>query len=179
MFYGKYPRHALQRSGRKIRRFIVRSINDLLERYNTKSAGSMRKFISRNLDKINADGEHAKQTPDGWQFDAEAVRIIDELRGFNAVAVIEEQESERVKELQTEMDNLKTLLLAAQNELISSQKALRESEKKYLLAENQTELEKHKRESDKKLSDERIAELKSEIERLKNRGLLDRIFNNF
>ena len=164
----------------------MRSINDLLERYNTKSAGSMRKFISRNLDKINADGEHARQTPDGWQFDAEAVRIIDELRRFNAVAVIEEQESERIKELQTEIDNLKTLLLAAQNELISSQKALQqksdaliESEKKYLLAENQTELEKHKRESDKKLSDERITELKSEIERLKNRGLLDRIFNNF
>ena len=146
----------------------------------------MRKFISRNLDKINADGEHARQTPDGWQFDAEAVRIIDELRGFNAVAVIEEQESERIQELQTEIDNLKTLLLAAQNELISSQKALQqksdaliESEKKYLLAENQTELEKHKRESDKKLSDERITELKSEIERLKNRGLLDRIFNKF
>ena len=164
----------------------MRSINDLLERYNTKSAGSMRKFISRNLDKINADGEHARQTPDGWQFDAEAVRIIDELRGFNAVAVIEEQESERIQELQTEIDNLKTLLLAAQNELISSQKALQqksdaliESEKKYLLAENQTELEKHKRESDKKLSDERITELKSEIERLKNRGLLDRIFNKF
>ena len=171
-------------------------INDLLKRYEIKSSGSMRNFVVRNLQKINADGEHAKQTPDGWQFDAEAVRIIDELRGFNAVAVIEEQESERVKELQTEIDNLKTLLLAAQNELISSQKALQkksdaliESEKKYLLAESKSEVAETKQ----KLSDERIAELKSEttelksettelkaeIKRLKNRGLLDRIFNNF
>ncbi len=162
------------------------NINDLLKRYNVRDSSTIRRFITRHLDEINADGEHAFQTKNGWQFDAEAVRIIDELRGFNAVAVIEEQESERIQELQTEIDNLKTLLLAAQNELISSQKALQqksdaliESEKKYLLAENQTELEKHKRESDKKLSDERIAELKSEIERLKNRGLLDRIFNNF
>jgi len=167
----------------------MKSISELLTRYNFRTASGFRKFIVKNLDVINADGEHAKQTPDGWQFDAEAVRIIDELRGFNAVAVIEEQESERVKELQTEIDNLKTLLLAAQNELISSQKALRESEKKYLLAESKSEVAETKQ----KLSDERIAELKSEttelksetaelkseIERLKNRGLFDRIFNKF
>jgi len=185
------------------------NINDLMLRYKTQTAGAIRKFITRHLDKINSDGiEHAKQTPEGWYFDAEAVRIIDELRGVSQVAVIEQVESERVKELQEENENLRQLLLMAQSKLIKTQEELQEnqkllssSEKKLLAAENQSkdkeielvkvqanlEIEKTHRknaedkiqaaESQVKVIKQQRDELNHQLERLKNRGLLDRMLN--
>ena len=118
---------------------FMANINDLMLRYKTQTAGAIRKFITRHLDKINADGiEHAKQTSEGWYFDAEAVRIIDELRGVSQVAVIEQIESERVKELQEENENLRQLLLIAQSKLIQTQEELQKNQQKLLVAEKQT-----------------------------------------
>ncbi|MBQ6975405.1 MAG: hypothetical protein IJQ16_02500, partial [Selenomonadaceae bacterium] len=90
------------------------------------------------MNKINSNGvEHAKQTSEGWQFDAEAVKIIDELRGFSQVAVLAQIESERVKELQQENENLRQLLLLAQSKLIKTQENLQNNQQKLLTAENQ------------------------------------------
>lgn len=137
-------------------------LKQLAERYKISGPGIF-KFVKKHLKKINADGQHAVQTPDGWQFDDKAVETIDRLRKFNAVVIVEENQSAEVARLKEEVDKLKTLLLAAQSELIQTQKELRTAEKKYLLAEN-TNVEK-------------VSELKIEIERLKNRGLIDRLLN--
>ena len=160
-------------------------------------------FVSKYIDVINSDGEHAKQTQSGWQFDAEAVKRIDELRGLSQVAIVEQEESERVKELREENENLRQLLLVAQSKLIksqedfqSNQKLLYESEKKLLAIESQSkesdvalirtqadlEIEKAMRKvaEDKFIeSQKQHEELKLEFARIKNRGLFDRILNNF
>ena len=104
------------------------NINDLMKRYNIKSRQGIRQFVLKHLSEINSDGEHAKQMADGWQFDDEAVRIIDDLRGLNQVAFIETSESEKILELQAEIDNFKSLLLVSQADLIETQKKLIESE---------------------------------------------------
>lgn len=174
---------------------------DLMNRYKISKSG-IRLFINRNLSKINADGiEHAKQTSEGWLFDAEAVRIIDELRGFSQVSVIEQEETERIKELQSEIENLKNLLLISQSQLIKvqsdlneTQRLLQDNQTKLLTAENQSKendtalvrtqadlkIEKSKRE----IAEEKILEIKFQLDesqrqlkKIKKRGLIDRIFN--
>ena len=175
---------------------------DLMNRYKISKSG-IRLFINRNLSKINADGiEHAKQTSEGWLFDAEAVRIIDELRSFSQVSVIEQEETERIKELQNEIENLKNLLLISQSQLIKvqsdlneTQKLLQDNQTKLLTAENQSKendmalvrtqadlkIEKSKRE----IAEEKILEINFQLdesqrqfEKIKNRGLIDRILNS-
>ena len=187
------------------------NINDLMLRYKTQTAGAIRKFISRHINEINSDGvEHAKQTSDGWIFDSEAIRIIDELRGFSQVAVVTQEESERVKELQEENENLRQLLLVAQSKLIKvqenlteNQKLLLESEKKILIAESHSkdsqselkleqalhnvakqQIEQANRQLEKvtkqlEESNNQRNESNLQLEKIKNRGLFDRIFNKF
>ena len=149
------------------------NIKDLMKRYRVKSAGSLRTFISKHLAEINATGKHAVQTKDGWNFDSEAVKIIDNLRGYSVSAVIEELESEKIKELQAEIDNLKTLLLVSQSKVIKLQEEL--SEKQTALAEAQTSalLADNK----KNALEGEISNLKNQLDCLQNRNLLQRIFN--
>ena len=165
-----------------------------MNRYNLTRQG-VQYFINKNLDAINADGiEHARQTTEGWQFDAEAVRIIDELRGYSRIAVIEELESERIKELQQENKNLQQLLLIAQSKLIKTQEELNENQKKLLSAEQKSlnaesqakdsqsefKLEKTLHNATKQQLEEtknRLEKAESQLEKIKNRGLIDRILN--
>ena len=170
------------------------NVTDLMKRYGILTSAGIRKFVIKHLDEINADGiEHARQTPEGWIFDAEAVRIIDGLRGFNQVTIIEQEESELVNELKAEIEQLKNLLLIAQSDLIQTQKLLQDNQTKLLTAENSSKdlmtdlkLEQtlHKvtkqklNESEEKFS-EQITRLENQLEKVKNRGLLARIFNNF
>lgn len=172
------------------------NINDLMKRYQVKSRQGIRQFILKHLAEINYDGEHAKQTPDGWQFDEEAVRKIDELRGLNQIAFIEPDESERIAELQAENDNLKNLLMLTQADLIAAQKKLIESEQNLLTTHQQlndnvvvvntdkqqiaTLKEKLELEHREYLELQRqLEELNEHIKKIKNRGLVDRIFNKF
>ena len=172
------------------------TVKDLMQRYKITRQG-VRRFVDKHIEEINADGiEHAKQNLDGWIFDAEAVKRIDELRGFSQIAIIEQQESETIKELQRENENLRQLLLIAQSDLIQTQKLLQDSQTKLLTAENQAKendialirtqadlkIEKSKRE----LAEDKILEVKSQLnesqrqlDEIKNRGLIDRIFNKF
>ena len=148
-------------------------IKNLMERYKVKSAGSLRTFVAKHLSKINATGKHAIQTKNGWHFDSEAVKIIDDLRGYSIASVVEELESEKVKDLQAEIDNLKTLLLVSQSKVIKLQEEL--SEKQTALAEAQTSalLADNK----KTALEGEISNLKNQIDHLQNRNLFQRIFN--
>lgn len=180
------------------------SVNDLMSRYNIKNAVSIRRFVSRHLQTINADGEeHAKQTLEGWQFDEVAVQIIDKLRGVSNVTIVEMKESERIKELQEENENLRQLLLVAQSKLIKVQEELTDNQKKYLAAESQSkdsqselkveqalhevtkqqfsEIKTQLSDTKIQLSDTKtqLSNAETQLEQIKKRGLFDRIFNNF
>ena len=85
-------------------------IKELANRYKITIQG-MGKFVRKNLNKINEDDEHAQNTKNGWIFDEEAVHIIDRLREVDRVAIIEEIESEKIKELKKEIDNLNVVLV--------------------------------------------------------------------
>ena len=165
------------------------TVKDLMQRYKITRQG-VRRFVDKHIEEINADGiEHAKQNLDGWIFDAEAVKRIDELRGFSQIAIIEQQESETIKELQRENENLRQLLLIAQSDLIQTQKLLQDSQTKLLTAENQSKesdmalvrtqadlkIEKEMR----KIAENKFDESQRQVEKIKNRGLIDRIFNKF
>ena len=179
------------------------NIQELTERYNLKNTQTIRKFITRNLEKINKNGTHAFHDSNGWQFDETAVEIIDKLRGISEVAIVEREESERLQELENEVDNLKSLLLMTQNKLLQKQEELTEShklllqsEKKYLTAETTSKdyqadlrVSELKRENleEKLLSaelrsknlEDKLKNLQAEMDKIKKRGLIDRVFNNF
>ena len=165
------------------------TVKDLMQRYKITRQG-VRRFVDKHIEEINADGiEHAKQNLDGWIFDAEAVKRIDELRGFSQIAIIEQQESETIKELQRENENLRQLLLIAQSDLIQTQKLLQDSQTKLLTAENQAKendialirtqadlkIEKEMR----KIAENKFDESQRQVEKIKKRGLIDRILNKF
>ena len=172
------------------------TVKDLMRIYNITRQG-VRRFVDKHIDEINSGGiEHAKPTADGWQFDAEAVRIIDDLRGFSQVAVLEQIESERISELQQENENLRQLLLIVQSKLIKTQEDLQNNQQKLLAAEShskdsQAELTleqalhkvtKQQLEDSKRIFNEtksQLDESNRQLEKIKNRGLFDRIFNNF
>ena len=90
----------------------------------------IKKFNSRQPNGYNV-------LPGGGNFERN-VRKIDELRRFSKIAVIEQIESERVKELQEENENLRQLLLIAQSKLIQTQEELQKNQQKLLVAEKQT-----------------------------------------
>ena len=156
------------------------NVNDLMKRYKV-SSQAIRKFVRLHLDEINENGiEHARQTDNGWIFDAEAVERIDKLRGIDKVAIIEEIESEKVKELEAEIKNLQKALMIAQSEIIKSQKEtlalkdrLLESERKSLEAVSSSSILNAELEESKR----RESAANEQIRELKNRSLLERILN--
>ena len=167
----------------------MQNIKNLMERYNISRQGIM-SFVDRHIEEINSDGEiHARQTSEGWQFDETAVKIMDKLRGLSEIAIIEHEESEQVQELKNEVENLKNMLLMTQSKLLQKQEELTEShkllsqaEKKFLTAENAGAIEELKRQhlAEKLLASEKqLKNLQSEMDKLKSRSLLDRLFNNF
>ena len=168
------------------------TVKDLMQRYNITRQG-VRRFVDKHIDEINSDGiEHAKPTADGWQFDAEAVRTIDELRGLSQVAIIENSESETVTELKNEIEDLKQILLMTQSKLIKAQedltenqKLLLESEKNFLAIESKSnnfqaelKLERELHSVTKQKLEDTKSQFEIQIEKIKSRGLLDRILNN-
>ena len=172
------------------------TVNDLMERYAIKNSVSIRKFVVRHIDKINEDGEHAVQKPTGWQFDDEAVKRIDDLRGRNKISVIEASENETVQELKGEIETLKSLLIATQTDLIQTQKVLQAQQTKLLVdvdktknyqAELKLEQELHKvtkkqlEESNRQRErlTQQLKDREIQVEQIKNRSLIDRIFNKF
>ena len=170
------------------------NVNDLMSRYGIKNSASIRKFVIRHLEEINSGGEHAVQKPSGWQFDDEAVKRIDDLRGKNKISVIEESKSETVRELKSEIEKLKSLLIATQTDLIQTQKLLQSQQTKLLADADKTKsyqaelkLEQELHNITKKQLEESnnqrnklIQQLKDrqiQLEKIKNRSFVDRILN--
>ena len=172
------------------------TVNDLMERYGIKNSVSIRKFVVRHIEKINEGGEHAVQTPTGWQFDEEAVKRIDDLRGRNKISIIEESENETVQELKGEIETLKSLLIATQTDLIQTQKVLQAQQTQLLADVDKTKnyqadlkLEQELHKVTKKQLEEsnrqrerltqQLKDREIQVEQIKNRSLIDRIFNKF
>lgn len=92
------------------------SVNDLMKRYNINRA-SLIEYAKAKIDIINKDDIHAKKAGKEWQFDAEAVRILDELRGYGIVVEnYDSPEKARIAELERELEEARTFMAAAQAE---------------------------------------------------------------
>ena len=150
-------------------------IKELANRYKITIQG-MGKFVRKNLNKINKDDEHAKNTKNGWIFDEEAVHIIDSLREVDRVAIIEEIESEKIKELGQEIDSLKNMLMMMQSQLIESQKETNLLQKELLQSKVKL-IETEVSSQQIPVLKAQNKELKEELEKLKKRSLMERILN--
>ena len=92
------------------------TINDLMKRYGINRA-SMTEYAKAKIGIINKDDIHAKKAGKEWQFDAEAVRILDELRGYGIVVEnYDSPEKARIAELERELEEARTFMAAAQAE---------------------------------------------------------------
>lgn len=92
------------------------SAEQLAERYKISKVGLI-KFVKTNLDEINKEGQNAYQagSKNEWHFTADAVKIIDKLRGAG-VTVIAGGDDVRVIELLQEVSTLKTVIANLQQE---------------------------------------------------------------
>ena len=82
------------------------SMSFLMERYAIRQQ-SLNEYIKNHLDELNADGEHAVKIGKAWQFDAEAIRILDKLRDFSDGSVViydyENPETVRANEAESQL----------------------------------------------------------------------------
>lgn len=104
------------------------------------SIQTMTEYVKRHLDEINADGSHAALRAGKWAFDAEAVRKLEELRGFGIAGVMEAVESKKVRDLEIMVDNLQVALLHAQEDAKTAYQQVADAEReRRLLAEAQAD----------------------------------------
>ena len=180
----------------------IYKVTDLMKRYNV-TRQAINSFIKKNLEELNATGTHARKKAGEWTFDEEAVRIMDDLRDTGNITIIEE-DSERVQELIAENEQLKQLLIATQNKLISTkdeleikqsqiiaiqnellttQKQLNSREieienNRQQLASNKLDLEGKKRLLEElKEAKKALNDANATINNLRQRSLFDRLFN--
>lgn len=83
---------------------------ELQSRYDL-AQDALYKFISRHLDEINKDGNHAVKTQNKWFFDDIAVAHLDRLRNFAQVAT----DTQNNQQLHDMISNLQQQLIIAQN----------------------------------------------------------------
>lgn len=140
---------------------------ELQDRYKMNSKQAFLKYVREHLDIINKDGAHAvKNASNGWEFDEVAVKLLDHFRGISKINVVQEVESDRIRQLNEQIANLQIMINALQQKVIQANEetktALKESNQ--LLKERQplmlaaAELKKSK---------ERIEEQDKMIEALK------------
>lgn len=91
---------------------MLATLEDVSKHFGITTQG-LGSYITRHIDKINEDGEHAKKNGSSWIIDEIAVRRIEELRGFGVAGVIENLESEKIKDRDIIIANLQTQLTAA------------------------------------------------------------------
>ena len=174
------------------------NLGDLMQRYNVKTRQGMVQWVKAHLSKINADGEHACLVKGIWEFDVEAVHIMDRLRGLGKASVLKELENEKVAAARQEAENYRILLMQKQEEINQLHKKLLESKDELLKVQplslkaalHEEEIDKLKTENEALQTRAITAEatyttqqseldrLKEENERLKKRGFWDRLFNN-
>jgi DNA anti-recombination protein RmuC len=116
------------------------SAEQLADRYKISKVGLI-KFVRSNLDEINKDGQNAYQagSKNEWHFTADAVKIIDKLRGAG-VTVIAGGDDARVIELLEQVSTLKTIIANQQQKQIQlQQQLLDERAARVVLLEQQQE----------------------------------------
>lgn len=87
------------------------STEDLMDRYGVSRPGII-KFVNAHISDINKDGNvHAKKIGKEWAFDAEAVRVIDELKNRGVTVVDDAVQADRIKLLQEQIKELQQQLL--------------------------------------------------------------------
>ena len=92
------------------------SVNDLMKRYNINRA-SLIEYAKAKENVINASAVNMQKTGKEWQFNSEAVRILDELRGYGIVIEnYDSPEKARIAELEKELEEARTFMAAAQAE---------------------------------------------------------------
>lgn len=89
---------------------------------------TLHEYVKNHLNEINVDGEHAAQRAGKWIFDSVAVKRLEELRGFGIAGVLEELESQKIKDRDIMIANLQTALLTAQQDTINALQRVAESE---------------------------------------------------
>lgn len=146
------------------------TINDLMKRYGINRA-SMTEYAKSKIDIINKDGVHAKKSGKEWQFDAEAVRILDELRGYGVtVENYDTPEKAKIAELEKELEEARKFMAAAQAEN-SRQKdkiiELLENEKSNIRLLSAAESDLKIAEANKERQQKQIEEQTEEFARLK------------
>lgn len=116
------------------------SAEQLADRYKISKVGLI-KFVRSNLAEINKDGQNAYQagSKNEWHFTADAVKIIDKLRGAG-ITVIAGGDDARVIELLEEVSSLKTIIASQQQDKIRlQQQLLDERAARVVLLEEQKE----------------------------------------
>lgn len=146
------------------------TINDLMKRYGINRA-SMTEYAKAKIDIINKDDIHAKKAGKEWQFDAEAVRILDALRGYGVtVENYDTPEKAKIAELEKELEEARKFMAAAQAEN-SRQKdkiiELLENEKSNIRLLSAAESDLKIAEADKERQQKQIEEQTEEFARLK------------
>ena len=106
-----------------------------MKRYNV-TRQAINSFIKKNLDELNATGEHARKKAGEWIFDKTAVDIMDDLRDTGNITIIEE-DSEKVQKLTAENEQLKQLLIATQNKLITTKDELEIKQNQIISIQNE------------------------------------------
>ena len=180
--------------GREIRKYGVENFKlEILEKCkNIDELNECEIFWIKKLNSRFPNGYNKK--PGGGDFVRSFFRVAKSLRQ----SPLKSKKFERIKELQSEIENLKNLLLISQSQLIKvqsdlneTQKLLSVSEQKLLSSESKSKdvqadlkvaqamLDMTKKQDNEKIDELRsqLAKTKQKIDKLKKRNLLDRIFN--
>lgn len=90
----------------------VYTLTDLMQRYG-RTRQALQQYIVAHQAELNADGEHVKKIKGDWIIDATAVKIIDEMRGYQDSLELADLVSKRSREadLLAEISTLKTAML--------------------------------------------------------------------
>lgn len=92
------------------------SVNDLMSRYNINRA-SLLEYAKAKEGIINATAINMQKNGKKWQFNFQAVRILDELRGYGVVVEnYDSPEKARIAELEAELEEARKFMAAAQAE---------------------------------------------------------------
>ena len=151
--------------------YKIWTINDLMKRYGINRA-SMTEYAKSKIDIINKDGVHAKKSGKEWQFNAEAVRILDELRGYGMVVEnYDTPEKAKIAELEKELEEARKFMAAAQAEnsrqkdkiikLLEDKDLLQEGKNKSVELLAAAESERKIAEAKLEAKDEKLAELQA------------------
>ena len=143
------------------------SVNDLMKRYNINRA-SLIEYAKAKENVINASAVNMQKTGKEWQFNSEAVRILDELRGYGVVVEnYDSPERARIAELEAELEEARKFMAIAQAENSRQKDRIIEllEEKSLLLEEkNEAKMLLTMAESERKNTEFVICKQREEIE---------------